>query len=77
MQKSLPVIIIDQGNIQQGNVELTGKDKGYFLDVLRGQGCDDVKKVLIMTVDGDGKVYLQQKGESYRVFHLHWDKKAW
>ena len=30
-----------------------------------------------MTVDGDGKVYLQQKGKKYEVFHLDWKEKLW
>ena len=77
MQSSLPIILVDEGKFDEKNVALTEHDKEYFLDVLRGQGCVDLKKVLVMTVDGDGKVYLQEKGKKYKVFHLDWEKSLW
>ena len=77
MQSSLPIIIVDEGKFDEKNVALTGRDKEYYLDVLRGQGCVELKKVLVMTVDGDGKVYLQEKGKKYKVFHLDWEKSLW
>ena len=77
LQTSLPIILVDEGKIQEKNVALTGKSKEYFFEVLRGQGCVDLKKVLVMTVDGNGKVYLQKKGEKYRSFNLNWEQKVW
>lgn len=77
MQSSLPIILVDEGKFDEKNVALTEHDKEYFLDVLRGQGCVELKKVLVMTVDGDGKVYLQEKGKKYKVFHLDWEKSLW
>ena len=77
MQTSLPVVIVDEGKFDKKNLELTKRDKDYYLGILRGQGCDELKKVLVMTVDGNGKVYLQQKGKKYKVFHLDWKEKLW
>ena len=31
----------------------------------------------VATVDGNGKTYLQCKGEKYKVFHLGWKEKLW
>ncbi|MBQ8394942.1 MAG: DUF421 domain-containing protein [Clostridia bacterium] len=77
LQDSLPVIVIDEGKFDTKNLEQTKRSKEYFLNVLKEQGCTDLKKVLIMTVDGNGKVYMQQKGKKYVVFHLNWQEKAW
>ena len=77
IQKSLPIVIVGGGKFDEKNVEKTGKDIPYFLNVLRGQGCDELKKVLVLTVDGNGKAYLQQKGEKYKVFQLNWEKSLW
>ena len=77
LQTSLPVTVIEEGKFNEKNLRLLGKDKGYFLNVLRGQGCDEPKNTLVMTVDGDGKVYLQNQGEKYKVFHLQWEKSLW
>ncbi len=77
LQTSLPVIIVDEGKFDEKNVGLTKKDKAYYLEVLRGHGCDELKKVLVMTVDGNGKAYLQEKGKKYKVFHLNWEEELW
>lgn len=77
LQKSLPIMLIQEGKFDKENVERTGKDKNYFLGVLREQGCSDEKKVLVMTVDGNGKIYLQKRGEKYQIFHLNWQTALW
>ena len=77
MQTSLSVILIDEGKFDKENLRLTGRDKSYFLDILRKQGCKSEKKVLVMTVDGNGKAYFQKKGEKYKVLELGWEEKIW
>lgn len=77
LQTSMPVVLVDEGKFDEQNVERTKRDKKYFLDVLKARGCKDEKKVLVMTVDGDGKIYLQKKEQPYEVFELHWEEKAW
>lgn len=77
LQSSLPLIIVDEGKFDEKNVAFSKRDKGYYLDILRGQGCDELEKVLVMTVDGNGKVYLQIKGEKYKVLNLDWGKTLW
>ena len=77
LQSSLPVVIIDEGKFDSKNLQQTQQDKQYFLDVLKQRGCPNEKSVLIMTVDGNGKVYLQKKGKKYEVFHLDWAKTLW
>ena len=77
LQTSLPVIVIDEGKFDTKNIEQTGRSKEYFKNILKAQGCPNEKQVLIMTVDGNGKVYLQRKGKKYTVFHLDWKEKVW
>ncbi len=77
MQNSLPVIIVDEGKFVKHNIELTKQTKGYYLQILRGHGCDELKKVLVLTVDGNGKAYLQQQGKKYETFHLNWTESLW
>lgn len=77
LQNSLPVIVIDEGKFDEKNLQQTKRDKAYFRNILKEQGCLDEKKVLVMTVDGNGKVYLQQKGKKYTVFQLGWKEQVW
>lgn len=77
LQSSLPVVIVNEGKFDEKNIAITKKSAEYFRQVLQQNGCKNEKKVLIMTVDGNGKVYLQKKGESYRVLNLNWEKPLW
>lgn len=77
LQTSLPIVVIDEGKFDPKNLQQTQRDKQYFLDVLKKRGCNDIKKVLILTVDGNGKAYMQQKGKKYEVFNLQWQEKLW
>ena len=77
LQTSLAVILISEGKIHKKNLSLTGRNEEYFLNFLRGHGCNELKDVLIMTVDGNGKVYLQQRGKPYAVARLDWGEKLW
>lgn len=77
LQNSLPILLIDEGQFDENNLALTQKTKDYFLDVLKKHGCNELERVLVFTVDGNGRVYLQQKGEKYEVFELNWEKTLW
>jgi uncharacterized membrane protein YcaP (DUF421 family) len=76
-QKSLPLLLIDEGKFNQKNLAYTKHDEHYFLSVLKDRGCENLEKILAMTVDGNGRVYLQNKGEKYQTFHLNWGEKLW
>ncbi len=77
-QNSLPLIIIDEGKYKQKNVELSGMPLSFFENILKKQGVKNYKKVLVMTVDGDGKVYLQERGKKRNIFTVDIPKeKKW
>ncbi len=77
LQTSLPVLIVEEGKLDKHNVELSERDEQYYLNVLKEHGCVELKNVLVFTVDGNGKAYLQEKGKKYEVFQLDWEKTLW
>ena len=77
LQSSLPILLIDEGKFDENNLALTQKTKDYFLNVLKEHDCNNLERVLVFTVDGNGRVYLQQKGKKYEVFELNWEKTLW
>ena len=78
MQTSLPLVIIDNGAYDAKNLELTGLKQAFFDDILRQHGVKKVKRVLVLTADGEGKMYLQQKGEKFETFRVSYpDGKTW
>ena len=76
-QNSLPLLLISEGTFDEKNLQYTKKEKTYFLQELKKQGCEQLKKVLVFTVDGNGKAYFQQRGEKYKVFQLEWEERLW
>ena len=72
MQTSLPLVIIDNGKFDQKNLALTGLEKAFFEDVLQREGVKHTKKVLVLTADGTGKLYLQEKGEKFRTLRVNY-----
>ncbi len=78
MQTSLPLVIIDNGKYDGKNLELTGLGQAFFDDILQKRGVKKVKRVLVLTADGRGKMYLQQKGEKFETFTVQYpDGKTW
>ena len=78
MQTSLPLVIIDNGKFDKKNLELTGLEQEFFENILKQQGVKSAKKVLVLTADGTGKIYLQSKGEKFSTFNVQYpDGKVW
>ena len=78
MQTSLPLVIIDNGKFNGKNIAITGLEKQFFVDILRERGVKREKDVLVLTADGEGKMYLQVKGEKFRTFRVSYpDGKTW
>lgn len=78
MQTSLPLVIIDNGKYNGKNLQLTGLDKQFFEGILRERGVKHAKKVLVLTADGEGKLYLQEKGKKFCTFHADYPQgKTW
>lgn len=66
--QSLPVLIIENGKKNNKNMHLAGLSESEFNRILYGQGVK-IKKVLVMTVDGNGRVYFQVKGKPYKILN--------
>ena len=77
MQSSLPVIVVREGKFDKNNLDETKRSQAYYEKILREKGCKNLKQVLLLTVDGNGKAYLQERGKKYKVFHLGWEEKLW
>ncbi len=70
MQNSLPLVIIDNGDYDDKNLSVSGLGRDFFERLLQEQGVKNRKRVLVLTADGEGKIYLQVKGEKYRTFRV-------
>ncbi len=78
LQTSLPLVIVESGNFDRKNLAFTGLGEAYFREILQGEGVKKIKEVLVLTADGTGKLYLQLKGEKFRVLRVSYpDGVTW
>lgn len=71
---SLPVLLIDGGKADKKNLEICGITREDLQTFLTAQNTQ-LKQVLVMTVSGDGRVYLQKRGEKYRILEMELKNK--
>ena len=71
---SLSVLVIDDGKADKKNMELCGLTDEKLKDFLKEQNAK-LKQVLVMTVNGEGRVYFQKKKDKYKILNLEMDEK--
>ena len=66
---SLPLILIDRGKPDKQNLARCGFDKNVLGKFLKEQNAKE-SEVVAMTVNGDGRVYFQKRGEKYKILNV-------
>ena len=66
---SLAVTLIDSGKLNAHNLSTCGIERTALDKFLKEQKAK-INKVLVMTVDGNGRVYFQKRGESYKILQM-------
>ena len=61
--------LIDSGRLNKHNLETCGITRGALYDFLKEQHAK-MKSVLVMTVDGNGRVYFQRRGRPYKILEI-------
>ncbi|MDE6586693.1 MAG: DUF421 domain-containing protein [Clostridia bacterium] len=63
---SLSLTLIDGGKPDKKNLERCGFSGGKLDKILKEQNAK-IKDVVVMTVNGDGRVYFQKRGHKYQI----------
>jgi uncharacterized membrane protein YcaP (DUF421 family) len=71
---SLPITVIDDGKADEKNLGICGLDKNALEKILSSENTK-LKRVLVMTVDGNGRCYFQERGKPYKILHIEVAKK--
>lgn len=73
-QNGLPVNIIMDGLLLKENVKLAGIDENFITTCLKKANLKRVKDVLLMTLDNNGKIFIQGKSVSkYYTFQMDYN----
>lgn len=66
---TLPITLIDNGKADKTNLGIAGIDEEQLESFVKNQGAK-IKNVLVLTVDGNGRVYFQRKGKPYKILQM-------
>lgn len=71
---SLSVLLIDSGKTDKKNLAVCGIEQDKLNEFLSAQKVKP-KEVLVMTVNGEGRVYFQKRGEKYKILEMELKNK--
>ncbi len=66
---SVPLLIIDNGKINSNNLKAIKEEELSLVNYLNTQGSK-VKNTEVMTLDGNGRVYLKVKKQKYKILQF-------
>lgn len=67
-ESTLPIILITAGKIINSNMKIAKIDEKFIDSILQKAGITDKKDILLLTLDTEGKVYIQTfSGESKNI----------
>ncbi len=66
---SIPLLIIDEGKAVNKNLSLINSSKLKIEEFLKDNNLT-LKRTEVMTVDGNGRVYLKGKNEKFKILHF-------
>ena len=68
---ALPLLIISDGQIINKNLNIIKMNNKDIENIIKSKGAKSIKRVGVMTVDGNGKVYLQLLHSKYTTFNVN------
>ena len=66
---TLPLLLVDNGKPDEKNAKIAGLTIERIKEFAAEQSVK-LKNVLVLTVDGNGRVYFQQKGKPYKILNI-------
>lgn len=74
---TLPIIIVTKGKIMKDNMELAQINESFILKHVKKVGIKNIKDILIMTINNNGKIYVQPKNKSFSCIETNYSGGKW
>lgn len=71
---TIPITLIAEGKINKNNLKAASLEETDIKKILEKTKTKNIKNVLILTIDGNGKVYFQAKKGNYQTFTYSYSK---
>ena len=65
-QPALPILVVNDGKLNHAAIKNVKMEESAVFDFLKQSGAR-IKEVEIMTLDNNGRVYLQKRGKKYEI----------
>ncbi|MBQ7351693.1 MAG: DUF421 domain-containing protein [Clostridia bacterium] len=76
-QATLPIIIVTKGKINKENMNLAKIDETFIKEQSKKAGVENIKDILIMTINNLGKIYLQPRHGKYTCIESNHTGGEW
>lgn len=74
---TLPMIIISKGKIMNENLKLAKLDEKFLTENINKVGIKTIKDVLILTLNNDGKIYVQPRKGKFATIETNYSGGNW
>lgn len=71
---TLPLLIVSEGKLIKENIAITGVDETFILQATQ---CTSLKDILFLSIDQEGKMYLQPTVGKYKTIDTSYKKDTW
>jgi len=69
-EPTLPLLLVNCGKIIKNNYKLLNLNEDFNENLLKTHKIKSIKDIVVLTVDGNGKCYLQIKNKKFTTFNL-------
>lgn len=70
-ESSLNVILINDGKLLKENLSYLGLNESFIKKILEKEKINGIEKVLILSIDAHGEIYLQEKYKPYKTININ------
>lgn len=65
--EKLPVVLVNNGRLNLTNMSKTQMETSDIKKIAKKANINSVEEIAVLTIDGDGKYYVQKEGQNYSV----------
>ena len=74
-ETTIPITLIAEGKVNKNNLKLANLEESNIKELIEKAKFKNVKDVLILTIDGNGKIYVQGTKGKYKTFQYNFKKE--
>ena len=74
---TLPIIIVTKGKILNENMKIAKIDEDFIREQIKTVGINEIKDVLIMTINNIGKIYVQPRNGRFKTIETKHQGGNW